>query len=577
MGLHKPTNIPMLKDIMNDPADTLQLNDVKPYSYKVVSKDDLSALAQTELYYPVVEVPDKHLLIADSSKGSKRLVWLSGWFEVDSAFCDSKNIHRVRLKINGKLVETEYSSLYPKDITGLSNYGLLIDSNHADSLSRYVFQKIAGLNVTEKLTGMGFILHDDSQIFRAYDEEPEVLQYTNGISMDDYTSGINALLTNTAIMFAFCCSCATIFLAYLSIVCGLPLMSFLISFYGKTTTGKSTSQTLMTSVFTHPEDRKVYMPLFGTRNALIKAISQKYGVPQLFDEATIASNNDLEHLIYTITNENEKGRCSSDGTLREMGSWKLIVITSSENRLLDDTQMHNRGLDARLLSFELKFTDDREHSDRIHAFCGKNYGILGKALSEYLLSTAPDAVAAMYANCKNTMRDAIDDAATFDLSERLINEYAVILLAATVLADFGFHMDMNGIIAILSANCSDIRERTDIAMKYYNHLVSYTILHPYTDGIKKDESTNTIAIIDELFLSILARFGATNTDLVIKELDAAGYLFRRKQSALKNRLRFNGTLANCYEIVLPPNDEASDEDCPTLEFILTHYEGLDES
>ena len=101
----------------------------------------------------------------------------------------------------------------------------------------------------------------------------------------------------------------------------------------------------MTSVFTHPEDRKVYMPLFGTRNALIKAISQKYAVPQLFDEATIASNNDLEHLIYTITNENEKGRCSSDGTLRETDSWKLIVITSSENRLLDDTRMHNRGLD----------------------------------------------------------------------------------------------------------------------------------------------------------------------------------------------------------------------------------------
>jgi hypothetical protein len=47
--------------------------------------------------------------------------------------------------------------------------------------------------------------------------------------------------------------------------------------------------------------------------------------------------------------------------------------------------MHNRGLDARVLSFELAFTDNREHSDDIHDFCNKNYGMLGKALSEQLL------------------------------------------------------------------------------------------------------------------------------------------------------------------------------------------------
>lgn len=71
--------------------------------------------------------------------------------------------------------------------------------------------------------------------------------------------------------------------------------------------------------------------------------------------------------------------------------------------------MHNKGLDSRLLSFELKFTDDREHSDRIHEFCVINYGILGKALSEYLLGADVEKNAGIYEECKDSVRNAIDD------------------------------------------------------------------------------------------------------------------------------------------------------------------------
>ena len=68
-----------------------------------------------------------------------------------------------------------------------------------------------------------------------------------------------------------------------------------------------------------------------------------------------------------------------------------------------DNHMHNKGLDARLLSFELKFTDSREHSERIQSFCGKNYGILGKALSEYLLKAEPEKIAGIYEECKREL------------------------------------------------------------------------------------------------------------------------------------------------------------------------------
>ena len=129
----------------------------------------------------------------------------------------------------------------------------------------------------------------------------------------------------------------------------------------------------------------------------------------------------------------------------------------------------------------------------------------------------------------------------------------------------------------MTENYNSVRETTDIAEKYYQHLVNYVALHPYADGIKKDEETNTVAYIDELFLRVLESYGASNSDLVIHELDKAGYISRPAGRGLKKRRRINGPLTNCYEIYLPPVDSESDEGGMTLEYILTHYKGLDES
>ena len=498
---------------------------------------------------------------------------MCSWFEVESAYRNKNNVYRVKLKINGKSVEVDYDSLYPKDITKLSRYGLIINFNYAKQLSKYVFKTIAKLDVQEQSYGVGFMMQEDVLKFKAYDEEPQILQYTQDVAISEYVKGLNQLLSNKSITFALCCSCASLFLAYLSMECNIPVQSFIISFYGKTTTGKSTAQALMASVYTNPNDKKIYVPFFGTLNAIVKNFASKFGVPQLFDEATVSSGLNMESLLYTITLEQDKSRCNTNTDLRESDTWKLIAITSSENRLLADDCMHNKGLDARLLSFELRFTDNSKHSDDIHAFCGK---ILGKTLSEYLLDADPDEIAKMYQSCKNSIRDSIDDTAYFDLTERLINEYALILLAAETLVKFGIVIDVEGVKAIMTENHNEIHERTDIAEKYYQHLLSYAVTHPYAEGIKKDENNNTIAFMDELFLKILTNHGASNTQLVIRELDNSGYILRRKKNSIKNRLRFNGMLVNCYEIILPKDSE-SDEDCMTLEYILTHFEGLDES
>lgn len=328
---------------------------------------------------------------------------------------------------------------------------------------------------------------------------------------------------------------------------------------------------------TYPTDDKLYIPFFGTFSALLTIVSKKYGLPQLFDEATVSGDVKLEELFYIFSNDHDKSRCSSEAELRGQKKWKTIVITSSENKLLSDNQMHNAGLDARIFSFSFQFTDSAEHSDRINTFSKKYYGILGKALSEFLLSADSDDIMQQYDECRDTMRSALGSLDGFHMAERLINEYAVILLAGQVLLDFGVNIDLDAITAIMVENSGTLRIETNIAEKYYQHLLAYVAMRPYSEGIKKDETNNTAAFIDELFLRVLSDYGASNTDLVIKELDAAGYLFRRKKNSIKNRLRFNGTLVNCYEIKLPEDNTSADDNSMTLEYILTHYEGLDES
>ena len=577
MGLHKPSVIPTLAELTADDEVTKALESVAQFGTKKVSSSILRSLSETELLYPFIPVRDKGLLLAVESAKFKSLIWIASWFEVDSAYRDNNNVYRIRLRINDRLVEADYDTLHPKNITKLTKYGLIFDPDYTDSLSKYIFRAVAKLDVKEQVNGMGFFMQEGKLIFRAYDAKPQILQHTQDTTLDEYTDGLNCLLTNPAIMFALCCSCASLFLAFLSIACGLPLMSFIISFYGKSTTGKSTAQTLMSSVYTNPKDKKIYIPFFGTLNAIIKNFASKFGVPQLFDEATVSSGLNMESLLYTITLEQDKSRCNSNADLRSPDTWKLIAITSSESKLLSDNQMHNKGLDARLLSFELKFTDDREHSDNIHGFCNKQYGILGKALSEYLLTVDREELLQSYEECRGDMRNAIDDVTSFDLAERLVNEYAVILLAGKELIKLGVNIDIDSIVTIMTDSCNELRARTNIAEKYYQHLISYFVMHPYSEGIKRIEETNSVAFIDELFLRVLSDYGASNPDLVIKELDAAGYLLRRKKNALKNRRRFGkGTLANCYEISLPSDGSGSDDDCMTLEYILTHYEGIDE-
>ncbi|MCD7958639.1 MAG: DUF927 domain-containing protein [Ruminococcus sp.] len=245
-------------------------NIVGQFESKELDKNEMQILKMTEEDYPVIPVQNRYYLIAITSKNFTGIRWLTNWFEIDSIYRDQENTHHVKLKAADKIVEVDYGMLYPKDITGLTKYGIIIDFEYVQEMSRYVLKKAQKYEIEQQSNHIGFAVHKDDFSFEAYDLKPQVLQYTHEIVWDDYVKGMNALLTNVPIMFALCCSCASLFLAYLGMKCEMPLQSFIISFYGKSTTGKSTAQTMMASVYTKPDDNKVYIPFFSTIHAIVK-------------------------------------------------------------------------------------------------------------------------------------------------------------------------------------------------------------------------------------------------------------------------------------------------------------------
>lgn len=79
MGLHKPSNIKKLNEILAEEAssdnDIRQiLENVDNFGTKKVDKQILQHLSQTESHYPVVPVEDKYYLLAENSKNFKALI-----------------------------------------------------------------------------------------------------------------------------------------------------------------------------------------------------------------------------------------------------------------------------------------------------------------------------------------------------------------------------------------------------------------------------------------------------------------------------------------------------------------------
>lgn len=551
------SKIPIQALSLSDRVEKLKEN-FNVMESRIISDDEIKYFEDTELYFPVIPVENKYYLLARNTGDSENIVntleFMSSWFDIKGRFKDENNNCYIDIEtedeLGKKVSRVSFSTFFDRNLLQLGKYGITINSLFFKSFSCYFLKYLATLRTESAQKIIGFEFVKDKLVFQAYDQSPVLLDYTYDVEFDEYRQKLNNLITNPNIAFALCCGIVSTSLCYISKVCNFEVKSFMISFIGKSTTGKSTMQALIASIWSNIQDKKIFLPYYGTLNSIIKSFDGHFGVPQILDEATVTTNLHASDMIYTLSMEREKRRCASNSQLLSSGSWKMNVITSSEEYLLDTHKIQNKGLSIRCLNFEnLQYTDSREHAEKIHDFCVECYGILGRKISEYFVNISSDEIMETYNDCRNELRKIFSEE-SFDLTERLINEYALFTLSARILGKFKIKINYDGIIDILTNNHKAISISSNIAENCYHYLISYITRNIYNSGIRIDETNKRAIIVDTLFEEILMKAGVHDVKLAVKELCDNGYIIRQKSNARKSRLRINSVLVSCYQLDL---------------------------
>lgn len=504
----------------------------------------------------VVPCENCYAILSENSTGQV-LVWGCDYFTFLKKIRDNKGATFVFIEVSDetgkRIIQVSTSQFTANKLTSLSKYGIFCDGDDdvREILSQYFFKAIADMPTENNEEVIGFKVDEinDSFIFNGYSADIDnPLKYNNAFnSEEEYIAQLNNLIEETVPMqFVITASAASLLLAYLNLYYKVPVNSFIVNLVGKSTTGKSTAQELGASMMSSLDDTKVISPFFGTQNAVLKALTGKIGICSHYDESTCISSFNKEGWIYSVSNEMDKKRMNSSGSLQTSGTWKTICIISAEEAFMECSDNRHHGLAVRLNVYHnLAYTLSREHAEKIHEFASENYGVIGRMLSDYLIQKDDGEVLDYFNQCRNYLKEKIGSDIC-NLTERLVNQYSIILVTGELLEEFGLKVDTEKIADIMLEHHKGVTKSTDIAKNAYEVLMNYISRNPYNPGIKIIEKNQEIAIVESLFREILNKGGYRDIKTVVDELDAKKYTKRREKNRKKVKLSVNGNQCYCY-------------------------------
>lgn len=180
----------------------------------------------------------------------------------------------------------------------------------------------------------------------------------------------------------------------------------IVHFYGLSSGGKTTRGQLAQSVVGRATDpskdgRSAIRKWGGTVNWLLAIMKSHHGMGLVLDELGSHSGKDFAATIYAISNGQSKGRCDTEGDVKEdQDSAILCVIStgevSSHDFLRKQGSSVNSGADVRMLNIGLQQKDaqlpgesliqTKARIDRLKEACGQFHGTALPALVQGLLN-----------------------------------------------------------------------------------------------------------------------------------------------------------------------------------------------
>ena len=545
-------------------------NDICLFEQKKISVDEFNLL-WNESTAPIIKQKECIAILFRNNNGCY-LYGIASTFEILECLQDYESkVMSIIIKFNNVNIEIPRQYFTSKGLKSLANYGIDIDEKYAIQLSKYYLSIINGMELHITNAPLGFVDNNNQILFYGYHSKssPELKKKaTKG-----YVSQLNALIEKAVgCQFGLVCGVSSMMLAVLSKKCNLPLSSFIIHVYGESSTGKTTWLNLASSVYTKPDDPIIKGSWNATNNSILKSLDNRFGVIKAIDESSI-NQTDYSKLLYSISENTGRERLTSSCKAAKQSRFLTTVLSTGEESMLDYKINRNRGLLVRVFEFcQIKITNSAEHADVINAFVNQQYGYIGKKLSELLIQYETSELISLYDESKKDIAEKIHD--RNQLSERLIDTYAILVMSATLLKKLKFEISINEIANLLINNYNESVKANDPVEDAYFSLSNYIAKNELTDN------TKLFKLTEEKFNSILKDNGYRDTKSLAIKMADRGFLVR-KDDRVKQKFTISGIVCKGYVVVLDAVEADYTEPMQELKKIINSteefiYEDTDE-
>lgn len=361
--------------------------------------------------------------------------------------------------------------------------------------------------------------------------------------------------------------------------------------------GKTTICKVACSIFGNPRKMMIQANDEGTTiNALIQRIATMGNLPMLLDEITGRETQELQSILFALSNGEPKRRLRPDGTEVNAGqSWDTVAFITGNlsitNMLAQSDRVKADASQVRCFEIALEdgynrrvFGDINGKEDIEHKLLNKNFGAVGREFLRYVAKHR-DKVTNELQKQRAQMASNLESS---DSKERFYYDLiATAMVGAGIAKKLGIiHFDLkalrkwalNHVLDMRKMRSSSLSTPEDYLQDLLGHLHQHTVLTKYyRDGREKPPGPENIitpfkeplarhATEDKRFIITATAYNQwclenkVNKDWLFTNLEKEGYMLHEPVGGPRQRL-FKGTglgsvQARCFEFNYEKLDES---------------------
>ena len=363
--------------------------------------------------------------------------------------------------------------------------------------------------------------------------------------------------------------------------------SLVAHFAGDSSLGKTTAAMLAASIGGSPDSRSTGLlsTWNSTRNAMMGKLRSNYGLPIVFDEASMAGLKDFSNVIYTLAEGQEKARMTKELELKEVSSWCTTILSTGEHGLLSKSN-RNTGLRVRILEFSsVSWTKNARNAEEIKDVALQNYGHAAPRLAEHLVGLGKDEISKRLELWRRKILDRFDSSDRF--GPRMSLKLSLLMATAELIVEvLGFELNVDSLLDFFVSHEQESLEDRDISKQAYQYLLEQVALNHHrfslnygqlTRGITNFEVVSQehwgrldrlqdggreLSIIKSAFTQILTEGGFEEPRIILRRWKEEGKLnCEADRLTRKRKLSPTSPVLDLYVITIPKGDtELLDEE-----------------